>query len=121
MGPYCRAGHSCRYPHARTDGDRPDDAPDERALALGAEPGLVVVRDEDVAEAGLLRHHGVFQQLAGPCSSDDRKYPTVAIVAVSFLIYTRPAVEGTTDVGVKGCYPLRPPGNPRKEFPTRAC
>ena len=46
-------------------GDRPDYAPDERALSLGVDPRMEVVGNQSEAEAGFFRQPGVVYQIVG--------------------------------------------------------
>ena len=60
VGPHRRTGHARRQPEPlRRLGDRADDAPDKRALALGVDPRMEVVGDRDVVEAERLCALGV--------------------------------------------------------------
>ena len=62
------ADERARDSRAEPDGrarsrDRPDDAPDEGIVALPVDPGVVVIRDQREAEAGLLGTHGVSDEV----------------------------------------------------------
>src|SRR5919197_3301881 len=67
MDPHERAGHA--GPDAQSLaglGNPAEDAPDEGALPLAVDPGVVVIGDQGKGEAGFLGPPGVADQVIGP-------------------------------------------------------